>query len=76
MPQHYLKVNGTRGELNPLAASREDIELYKASFELLRNFVVLKEGGIRRRSVQHRRHGVLRLEHGTPGPGGLASKAS
>lgn len=40
----------TRGELSPLAHARRDIEMYQAAAAKLLNWVVLKEGGVRRRS--------------------------
>ncbi len=47
---HEAKVNFTRGEYSPLAHARRDIESYQAAAELLKNWVVLREGGVRRRS--------------------------
>ena len=50
MSYHYLKSTFSRAEVSPLVHAREDIELYKSSAEYVRNFFVLREGGLRRRS--------------------------
>ncbi len=50
MAQHLLKATWTRGEQTPLAHARIDTELYQQGGELVRDWYVLKEGGIRRRS--------------------------
>ncbi len=50
MGQFVLKNTFTRGECSPLAFARNDIQVYAQSAELIRNFHVLKEGGLRRRS--------------------------
>lgn len=47
---HVLKPTMTRGEVSPLAHARQDIEFYQASAERLENWLVLREGGVRRRS--------------------------
>lgn len=49
MARYNLKNSFTRGEITPLAHARVDIDMYQAGAETLRNFYVLKEGGIRRR---------------------------
>lgn len=50
MARQELRATLTRGELSPLAYARRDLELYQAGAELLKNWIVLREGGIRRRS--------------------------
>jgi len=45
---HTLKPTWTRGELSPLAHARPDTELYQQGAELIENWFVLKEGGLRR----------------------------
>lgn len=50
MAYHYLKATFSRAEVSPLVHAREDIELYKSGAEYVRNFFVLREGGLRRRS--------------------------
>lgn len=50
MAQRLLKATLTRGELTPLAQARVDTELYQQAAEIVENFFVLKEGGVRRRS--------------------------
>lgn len=50
MAQHDLRATFTKGEVTPLVRAREDLELYKQGLALLRNFTVLKQGGVRRRS--------------------------
>lgn len=47
---HVAKVVFSRGEVTPLAHARPDLELYKAGAAKLKNWHVLKEGGITRRS--------------------------
>lgn len=44
-----LKATFTRGEATPLAHARSDAEFFKASAAVLRNFTVLKYGGVTRR---------------------------
>lgn len=48
--RYGLKASFTRGEISPLAHARADIEMYQAAVASLENFLVLKEGGVRRRS--------------------------
>jgi hypothetical protein len=50
MAVQALKTNGTRGEVTPLAVDRADTEFFKAATKTLRNWVVLRYGGFRRRS--------------------------
>lgn len=50
MATNFLRVNMTRGEITPLAHARQDIDAYQAALAELKNFVVLKHGGVRRRS--------------------------
>lgn len=50
MAVHLLKSNLTRGEVTPLSHARQDAEFYTASAAAIRNFQILKEGGVRRRS--------------------------
>lgn len=50
MTVQALKANGTRGEVTPLAGDRVDTEFFKAAVKTLRNWVVLRYGGFRRRS--------------------------
>ncbi len=45
-----LKANFTRGEVTPLVGNRTDAEFYKAAAKSLRNWMVLRYGGLRRRS--------------------------
>lgn len=49
MAQRLLKATLTRGELTPLAQARVDTELYQQAAEIVQDFYVLKEGGVRRR---------------------------
>jgi hypothetical protein len=46
---HVLKPTFTRGEISPLAHHRVDLELYLQSAEAVRNWTVMKYGGVRRR---------------------------
>lgn len=50
MVSHTAVVSFSRGEITPLAQARRDIEMYRAAAKSLSNFLVMKEGGIRRRS--------------------------
>lgn len=50
MGQHILQASFNRGEITPLAHARRDLPLYTSAAALLRNWVVLKYGGVRRRS--------------------------
>jgi hypothetical protein len=50
MGQHILQASFNRGEITPLAHARRDLKLYTSAAALLRNWCVLKYGGIRRRS--------------------------
>lgn len=50
MVQHDLKNTFTRGIVSHLVAARNDIQLYAQAAEDLVNIVVLKEGGVSRRS--------------------------
>lgn len=50
MGMHTLKPTFTRGVISPLAHARRDIDLYQSAAEQLDNWIVLKEGGVRRRS--------------------------
>ncbi len=45
-----LKANTTRGEVTPLVGNRTDSEFYKAAAKSIKNWVVLRYGGLRRRS--------------------------
>jgi hypothetical protein len=49
MTVHLLKNNFSRGELSPRAYSRADLELYGGGAALVRNFVCVEAGGLRRR---------------------------
>lgn len=50
MGQRLLKPTWTRGALTPLAHARPDVELYQQGAEVIENYFVLKEGGLRKRS--------------------------
>lgn len=50
MGMHVLKPTMTRGEITPLAHARRDIEMYQGAAAELKNWLVLREGGVRRRS--------------------------
>jgi hypothetical protein len=49
MTAHLLKNNFSRGELSPKAYSRADLELYGGGAALVRNFICVEAGGLRRR---------------------------
>lgn len=50
MGENLLKVTMSRGEITPLAQQRQDLVLFKQSLARLLNWIVLKQGGVRRRS--------------------------
>ena len=50
MVMHDIRATFSKGEVTPLVHSREDLQLYKTSLAAVRNFTVLKQGGLRRRS--------------------------
>lgn len=50
MTQHILKATFTRGEFTPLAHARQDIDTYLQGAARVKNYTVLKFGGLRRRS--------------------------
>ncbi len=50
MAFHSLKVSGTKGELTPLAHERRDLDLYRLGMARVKNWIILKHGGWRRRS--------------------------
>lgn len=50
MPNVYLmQANFTRGELSPRLLGRIDIEHYRAGLEICTNWIVMRQGGLRRR---------------------------
>ncbi len=50
MSIHLAKVDFTRGELSPLLGSRLDTAHYGAGLKTCRNWLPMKEGGLRKRS--------------------------
>lgn len=50
MTVYILKSDFTRGALHPLAHARQEKEWYQQSVQSLENFLIVKYGGIRRRS--------------------------
>lgn len=50
MGQHILTTSAALGEVSPLVSNNQDNELYRKSLAGLKNWFVLKTGGMRRRS--------------------------